>query len=90
MSSSTHKVPGSPCPECNTLNDAATGLGGAQAPCEGDICICFSCATVLSYDKDMKLQKMSKEQIQKIPSDLAISVNNAVAAIKNNGRTRHR
>ena len=47
------KVTTSKCPSCNAVIDDAEGLTTSKGPSEGDVSICFYCAKVLLYGRDL-------------------------------------
>lgn len=59
-----HHVAPSNCPVCGKLNDMATGVGGTDAPVEGDISVCLTCQSVLRYGPDLRLELPTREQIE--------------------------
>lgn len=56
----------SPCINCGTPNDAATGATDIAAePVPGDIMICLTCGHIAAYGDDMKIRELTeREQIE--------------------------
>lgn len=60
------------CPECGTMLTAASimeDLNSEIMPNPGDISICFECTSYLTYDKNLKLQRMSVDDIVALDSE---------------------
>lgn len=65
----TFTTPKDSCPICNAKVDRATNPNGKDKPVAGDYSICFKCATILCFDKNLHLQKLPNEQLQKVRSE---------------------
>src|SRR6516162_2557906 len=69
----THKVPPSTCPVCGTQMDAATAVEDpdGSGPEPGSLGVCWYCATILEYDANLELTKVTdgkrKEDLRKLP-----------------------
>jgi hypothetical protein len=65
------------CPCCKKELDAATSINEKDAlPSPGNLSICFYCATVSRFDKDLKLEELTTEQFAKFPEEFKINVRN--------------
>jgi hypothetical protein len=62
----------SSCPHCLEPNDGATGLE-AQNPNEGDVSICFYCAEISVFGKNLGLLKPSPSKLAQILQDPQIA-----------------
>ena len=51
------------CPHCGHKLNAASNEMGGREPKAGDLSICFHCATILEFDKDLKLVEMDIERL---------------------------
>lgn len=55
-------TPPTRCPRCRALLDAVTKCNG-RAPSQGDISVCFVCATFLQVNADMSLTEMDAQEL---------------------------
>lgn len=66
----------SSCPYCGVKQDGATSTGKmldpdfiSSGPKEGSISLCVYCANISQYGKDLKLEKISNELLEKIKAE---------------------
>ena len=53
------------CPKCETLVDGFSGISEEGKPSDGDISICFYCACIGKYAKNVTvIEPMSKEALE--------------------------
>lgn len=71
------------CPYCGTLLEAATEVGGrsGRGPEAGDPTVCFSCATVLVFQKDMTVRRATVTDIRSWEPGVAFSVGMTAGAV---------
>jgi len=51
------------CPVCGHILNAATATDAVpQAPEPGDVTICIDCVAFITWDKDMKMRRLSDEE----------------------------
>ncbi len=68
----SHRTPASKCPCCDAKLDAATGIGGDTPPDPGSFSICSYCKSLLVYDNDLALRKVTNEDLDELdPEKLA-------------------
>lgn len=59
------KVPGHKCPFCNKLIDALIDIEGeVSVVVEGNFCVCTKCGEILRFDKDIKSQLCTKNDMK--------------------------
>ena len=58
------------CPKCGLLCDAVSDPEDPDSkPQQGDISICFKCAAILEFDKNLKLKVCSEDKINSLDED---------------------
>ena len=57
------------CPNCGGLLDGASGATGKQKPVPGDLSICLHCTEFLVFKDDLKLRKLTEDDIKSISND---------------------
>ena len=63
------------CPKCGLLCDAALDPEGSDSkPQQGDISICFKCAAILEFGKDLKLKVCSEDKINKLDTEILVQI----------------
>ncbi len=66
------------CPKCGLLCDAVSDPedpeGLDSKPQQGDISICFGCAAILEFDKNLKLKVCSEDKINKLDTETLVQI----------------
>ena len=66
------------CPKCGLLCDAVSDpedLEGLDSkPQQGDISICFGCAAILEFDKNLKLKVCSEDKINNLDTETLVQI----------------
>ena len=63
------------CPKCGLLCDAVSDPEGLDSkPQQGDISICFGCAAILEFDKNLKLKVCSEDKINKLDTETLVQI----------------
>ena len=63
------------CPKCGLLCDAVSDPEGSDSkPQQGDISICFGCAAILEFDKNLKLKVCSEDKINKLDTETLVQL----------------
>lgn len=63
------------CPKCGLLCDAVSDPEGSDSkPQQGDISICFKCAAILEFDKNLKLKVCSEDKINKLDTEILTQI----------------
>lgn len=63
------------CPKCRLLCDAVSDPEGSDSkPQQGDISICFKCAAILEFDKNLKLKVCSEDKINKLDNEILVQI----------------
>jgi hypothetical protein len=65
------------CPACGKLNDAATPIGSGNKPGPGDVAVCIGCASVVIYDKDLRLRRPTGREMRQLAKDPRVAVGRA-------------
>lgn len=66
------RIPGSPCPNCLIVLDAATSAyGGEVTPKPGDVTLCSKCGTFLQFGEGLVLQSCDIETVDLDAKDKA-------------------
>lgn len=69
------------CPTCGNLLDGATCPTEEDAsPSEGDLSICLYCGTMLEFQADLTLCKLSDEKYAELPLGERLALDRAAAA----------
>lgn len=66
--SNTTRLPADYCPWCGYLIDAASPLEGKATPKPDDITICLSCGSILQFDFNLKIQKITDQKVREVMS----------------------
>jgi len=56
--------------------------GENTAPSEGDVSVCFNCACVLIFRKDLQQEKMPEDELEALTTEDRNTVSKLVAAVK--------
>lgn len=62
VDSQTHKCLQGPCPQCGASLNRATNMENQRAPTADDLMICIYCATILVYQADLQLRRLSESE----------------------------
>jgi len=65
----TTHLEGNHCPNCLTFLNAASPLERDVAPKENDLSVCFRCGQLLKFNKDLKLVKLTDEELKHIKKE---------------------
>lgn len=57
------------CPSCGGLLDGASGATGKQKPAPGDLSICLHCTEFLVFKDDLKLRKLTEDDVKDIADE---------------------
>jgi hypothetical protein len=76
----TTRVASDACPACGTINDAATPIGSRGGPSPGDVGVCLGCASVVVYDKNLKLRRPTGKEMREFAKDERVTM--ARAAVR--------
>lgn len=82
---STTKLQYQACTGCGHSNEEHTGINNEEQPQPGNISICVCCGQVNQYDDDMKLQKLSDDEMHDLQThhpDVLMQVRMIQMAIK--------
>jgi hypothetical protein len=69
----TTQVTPSPCGHCGRDNEAASGEKGVK-PAPGHFAICAGCAGVNRYDAELRLVRVSEDELAALPDDFRAKV----------------
>lgn len=72
-SGTTTEVPSSPCGHCGRSNELSSGEKG-HVPAPGHLAICAGCAGVNRYDEELRLVRVSEEELAMLPEDIRAKV----------------
>ena len=53
---------------CGKINDAATPIGHGK-PKPDDVAVCIGCASVVVYDKDLRLRRPTGKEMREFAND---------------------
>lgn len=71
------------CLSCGIETDAATSVDEDCSPEPGDVTVCLCCGHIMSYDDDLKLRELTREQQIAVAGDQRIlAVQRARARLK--------
>lgn len=59
----------SKCLSCGSKNDAATSVDGDYSPEPDAITVCFHCGHIMSYDDELRLRELTREEQIEIAGD---------------------
>ncbi len=65
---SDHITPPCPCPACGKpgLNRALDAAADSPGPQSGDLTVCFYCAAMLTFKKDLTLRRISRKELERL------------------------
>jgi hypothetical protein len=85
----TSRLTSDRCPRCRKELDAATSIEDYCAPKPQDLTVCIKCATILQWNKDMRLEIADLNKLN-LPLPQLLELAKVVAAIRHVGpRYRH-
>lgn len=81
----TTKLENASCPKCGSVNDAATPADGNKniGPKPGDLSVCFTCASYLTYDDKLGIRLMTEEELKELPPETSMELYKIKRAIEN-------
>jgi hypothetical protein len=75
------RIAGSPCGHCGKDLDSASGDGGHK-PNPGDVSVCVYCCGINEFDAELRLVKLTDEQIDALPSESASEIREMQALMR--------
>lgn len=77
------RVPEVRCPHCGHRLDAAGTLAGAvPRPKRFDLTVCFGCGEVLQFDRRLRLQRITANELAALTPDEAADLRQTQTAIR--------
>ena len=70
-----------PCPVCQRLFRGYTHDGKKMRPSPGDLCVCYYCVTMLKFDDQLQLQKLTTAEFEALPKENQDELNQLVLKI---------
>ena len=63
------------CPNCNEKLNGRSEVGNTGRPPEkDDITMCVYCKQILTFNADLSLRKLSKEEFDSLPFDIKLTI----------------
>jgi hypothetical protein len=71
------------CPYCGYGVDSASVLeGDVPPPKKGDMAVCFGCAEILQFGDDLKIEKMTAEELAALSFDEMADIRKVQGALR--------
>ena len=72
------------CPQCHSLNDAASEIGGDTNvyPTPGDFSICLRCGTILRYDHTLHLALVYETELAELNAEERTDLERAATLVR--------
>ena len=84
MATTTYETPAMPCPACREPIDVSTtGQGDPSPPEPGDLTVCGYCHAALRYDKDLKPEVLTPQDIDELPEGHQAQLSAVQEVVKN-------
>ena len=82
MIGNAYQIEPSGCPVCFRKLDGTTCLTADAKPKSGDVSVCFYCASLLEYDENLNVIKMTEKTMRELDLDTQAQLLNAICAIR--------